>query len=121
MDPVADEAHAGPATRRFALPAADAGEAPPRQIVHGCDYLARENGDLEYYYNFLDYLWDVNGVEVRARHYLDEVGRVNVMMGLAELDRPELASMLTYLQRRFRTIATLEAGGYEVGWTLAER
>ena len=108
------------AKRRFALPTAESSEASPREIVHGCDYLVGENGDLEYYYNFLDYLWDIDGAEVRARHYLDERTAVSVMMPLAEFDVPKCAGILVYLQRRYEVIKTLEGEGYEVGWALAE-
>ena len=88
----------------------------PHEIVHGCDYLVGENGDLEYYYNFLDYRWDIKGTEVRARHYLDERGRMNVMMAFAEFDQPQCATILIYLQRRYEVIKTLEGESYEVGW-----
>ena len=104
------------AKRRFALPTAERSEVSPRQIVHGCDYHVEENGELEYHYNFLDYTWDIDGAEVRTRHYLDEGSRVNVMMPIAELDQPKYGGILTYLQRRYRVLKTLEGEGYAVGW-----
>ena len=107
------------AKRRFALPAAGGSEASPREIVHGCDYLVEENGELEYHYNFLDYTWEIDGAEVRARHYLDERSCVNVMMPFAELDQPKYGGILTYLQRRYGVLKTMESEGYEVGWASA--
>jgi hypothetical protein len=45
------------AKRTFTLPPAEESETSPSEIVHGCDYLVSESGDLEFYYNFLRYRW----------------------------------------------------------------
>jgi hypothetical protein len=104
------------AKRTFTLPPAEESETPPREILHGCDYLVSESGDLEFYYNFLRYRWDIDGSEVRARHYLGEGTSVSVMMPFKNFDQPKYAGILTYLQRRYRVIMTFEGGGYDVEW-----
>jgi hypothetical protein len=60
------------AKRTFTLPPAEESETSPREIVHRSDDLVSESGNLEFYNNFLGYRWDIDGSEVRARHYLDE-------------------------------------------------
>ena len=109
-------------TRRFTLPPFDTPEpGPPPTIVHGCDYMLRDDGWYEFRYDYLDYHWRVGGQDVRARHYL---GRsvpltVSVTMTLSEFDRPPYGHILAYLQRRFEVIQTLEPEGITVCWMLA--
>ena len=76
----------------FTLPPAEESETSPREIVHGCDYLVSESGDLEFYYSFLTYRWDIDGSEVRARHYLDEGASVSAMMPFEKFDEPRALS-----------------------------
>jgi hypothetical protein len=107
--------------RRFQLPpGGEPDRIRPHTIKHGCDYMLREDGSLEFYYNFLDYIWEVDGSEVRARHYLDHRGKIAVMMPFEQFDQPKYADILTYLQRRFSEIETFESDGYVVRWRVAE-
>lgn len=94
----------------------------PHSIVHGLDYMERDGGGYEFYYNYLDYLWAIDGTEIRARHYLDksEPGTVAVMVPLAEFDQPKYAGILAYLQRRYVVIETFEDKGiYAARWISA--
>lgn len=107
--------------RRFKMPPAEYPEPfQPDSIVHGLDYMLHEDGRrLEFYYNYLDYIWRVDATEIRARHYLEkpEPSRVAVMIPMAEFDRPEYSGILTYLQRRYLMIDTFEReGGYTTRW-----
>jgi len=106
-----------PPIRRFTLPPAEEEDyIRPHSIAHGCDYMLSGDGSLEFYYNFLDYFWEIDGSKVRARHYLDHPGEVSVMLPFAQFDQPKYAGVLTYLQRRFTVIKTFESDGYVVRW-----
>lgn len=107
-------------TRRFTMPPDEPEPALPT-IVHGCDYMLREDGWFEFRYDYLDYHWRIGGQDVRARHYLNRSGllTVSVTMTSSEFERPVYKDVLVYLQRRFYVIKTSEAGGYAVRWMLA--
>jgi hypothetical protein len=71
----------------------------PISIEHGCDYDDfNDHGGIEYRYNFLYYRWLIDGHEIFARSYLDDVDKVAVMLAYAEFDQPAYLPMLHYLQ-----------------------
>jgi hypothetical protein len=109
--------------RTFSMPPAEYPEpCLPDSIAHGLDYMLCDGGGFEFYYNYLDYFWRVDGAEVRARHYLgrSEPDKVAVMMSLQEFDQPKFAGLLAYLQRRYPVIETFEPDdGYTVRWVAA--
>ncbi len=74
-------------------------------VEHGCDYRLSPDGKLEYYYNFLSYLWELGGEAVTARAYLDDLAVVSVDVSFVRLRTdPALAPIVAFLQRRFRQI-----------------
>jgi hypothetical protein len=81
----------------------------PSAIFHGFDFGdRRDDGNFGYRYNFLDYCFEENGVDISARHYLDDPGKVSVV----DPDMRELASdfgnrVLMFLMLRFNNV---EAG-----------
>jgi hypothetical protein len=106
--------------RRFEIPPEEDPEPGlPTAITHGCDYMLVPRGDgrmaLEFYYNFLDYTWNVGGSALSARHYLDEPGTISVMAAMASFDQPDYTAIQRYLQRRFTVIRTFEADGARAG------
>jgi hypothetical protein len=111
--------------RKFNLPRTNEHDTSrPSSIVHGCDYVLGEDGKLQFYYSFLDYYWLVDGVKVRARHYLGDSWplKVAVMIPFREFDQPKYAGVLDYLQRRFHAIETFErdkGGHYVLRWGAA--
>jgi hypothetical protein len=105
--------------RRFALPPWEEPElAPPQSIVHGRDYMLREDGGFEFDYRYLDYFWQIDELEIRARHYLDRgLSVVSVTMGFEQFDQAKYAGILRYLQRRHEVIQTFEHDrGLVVRW-----
>lgn len=91
----------------------------PKAIVHGFDYMLDEGGRIfEYKYNYLDYFWNIEGVQIRARHYLDRAWfeEITVDVPVAVLERPKYAGVLAYLQRRYLLIKTKEETGYVPQW-----
>lgn len=74
----------------------------PDLIVHGYDYDLTHDGLFEYQYNFLDYFWQIDGEDFRARAYLDEADRgVAVYVGTERLKSdPKLTPLIRYLLRR---------------------
>jgi|RhiMethySRZTD1v2_1073278.scaffolds.fasta_scaffold1150963_2 hypothetical protein len=105
----------------FTLPAAEERDsARPHAIVHSCDYLLRDDGTLEFHYNYLDYFWEIDGAKIRARHYLDRPRplTVAVMMDFKLFDQRKYVGILNYLQRRFAVIETFDSKGYTVRWKL---
>ena len=93
------------------------GCAAPR-IVHGRDLIV-EGGRLEQDYNFIDYFFgvEVDGVEIHARHYLDEAGSVTICARCDRVaDESWFPPILAYLQYRFEKIEILGPLGCEVRW-----
>jgi len=104
--------------RTYTIPAeADPEPGAPDQIQHGCDYITNPDGSLEFYYNFLEYVWRLNGTRIAARCYFDESDTLNFSVPLTMLDTPDAADVLAFAQRRFRQIATMETAGYETNWS----
>ena len=102
----------------FELPVdVDPEPGQPDSIRHGCDFMRGGDGALEFYYNFLDYTWLLPGGALAARCYLDESARLNFSVShllLTTLDQG--GAVLSFAQRRFGEIATLETDGYKVQW-----
>ena len=98
-------------------PEADPEPGQPADIRHGCDYMHNPGGTLEFYYNFLDYTWLIAGQKISARCYLDEPDKLNFSVPNAAFGMLDTADILAFVQRRFRTIATLETNGYQTQWT----
>jgi hypothetical protein len=110
--------------KRFSLPPGMGPDPhPPRSIVHGCDYMLRDDGAFEFHYSYLDYYWTIDGRDIRARHYLDRPGpaKVALMLAFAQYDEAKHAGMLAYLQRRYYVIETFEQEGYVARWMLQAR
>ena len=104
--------------RTFTMPAeADPEPGAPDLIQHGCDYMANPDGSLEFYYNFLEYVWRLNGIRIAARCYLDESDTINFGVPQTVLDAPDASHVLAFVQRRFRQIATFESVRYEARWS----
>jgi hypothetical protein len=90
----------------------------PTEIEHKLEEIrAGEKADqLEQVYNFIDYHFEPDGVYLRARAYLDDIG-VAVVFGPFErrgstkaVDAPKATdAVLAYLRRRFRTVRQFQA------------
>lgn len=105
--------------RKFGMPPAQDPEPDqPKAIVHGFDYMLDKGGRVfEYKYNYLDYFWNIEGVKISARHYLERgTPEVTVDVPVAVLERPKYAGVLAYLQRRYLLIKTKEDAGYVPQW-----
>ena len=82
----------------------------PAVIEHGIDEIWVE-GQLEQFYNFLDYHFEQPGAYLRARAYLDDV-RVVTLFGpfeqrgsITATRAPEFeAAAVAYLSRRFHKV-----------------
>lgn len=82
----------------------------PTQIEHTIDEIGVE-GQLEQYYNFLDYHFEQAGAYLRARAYMDDA-RVVTLFGPFErrggttgVSAPDFeAATIAYLSRRFQKI-----------------
>lgn len=96
----------------FDLPlAADPEPGAPDEIVHGCDY-DFDGASMSYYYNFLGYVWVLNGESITARAYLDDISCVSLFAPFERVARePAFAPILGFLQRRFSYIQTFERSG----------
>ena len=100
--------------RKFKMPPAQDPEPDhPKTIVHGFDYMEYKDGrGFEYKYNNLDYSWNIEGVKISARHYLERgAPEVTVDVPVAVLEQPKYAGVLAYLQRRYLLIKTNEGPG----------
>lgn len=95
----------------FAIPDEEEPEpGRPSRIEHGCDYMKRPDGSLEYHYNFIDYVWVLGSEEIAARAYLDTVDEVIVHVAARQLlDDASLGPLVRFLQRRFLVIQSLSA------------
>jgi hypothetical protein len=85
----------------------------PCWLVHVFEYGDAEPGrpdNFGYAYNYLDYGFEENGVELRARHYLDEPGRALVMAEPS--DDPFMQRVLIFLAMRYASVEWLEGGRY---------
>ena len=90
----------------------------PTEIEHKVEEIrAGETADRpEQVYNFIDYHFDLDGVYLRARAYLDDIG-VAVVFGpferrgsIRQVDAPKAKdAVLAYLRRRFRTVRQSQA------------
>lgn len=94
----------------------------PTSIEHKVDVIAR-GGQIEQYYNFIDYHFELADAYYRARTYIDEIDRV-ALYGPFEARKgvePSAPStkhdeVLRYLKRRFLRIDELGQSGYETIW-----
>jgi len=85
----------------------------PTEIEHKIEEIwgGEKSDQLEQHYNFIDYHFDMDGVYMRARAYLDQI-EVAAVFGpferrgsLMKVDRQEAKdAVLAYLSRRFRTV-----------------
>jgi hypothetical protein len=85
----------------------------PTEIEHKIEEIwgGEKQDQLEQRYNFVDYHFDLDGVYLRARAYLDDI-EVAVVFGPFErrdsskkVDRSKARdAVLAYLRRRFRTV-----------------
>jgi hypothetical protein len=85
----------------------------PTEIEHKIEEIwgGEKKDQLEQRYNFIDYHFDLDGVYLRARAYLDDI-EVAVVFGPFErrgsskkVDRPKARdAVLAYLRHRFRTV-----------------
>jgi hypothetical protein len=106
----------------FNLPPDDDSEdGKPVSITHGADYMLSGPRSVEFYYNFLNYSWAVDGEEVAARAYLDDISEVSVFVAPEKLETPAFEPLLRYLQRRYKIIKTFADGGYQVRYKRAAR
>jgi hypothetical protein len=81
----------------------------PDKIEHLCDYELREDGYLEYYYNYIVYQWIIDGKTIGGRAYLDEIDKISLYLKDFDSNPDILADkkfqpILRYLQRRFKHI-----------------
>ena len=86
----------------------------PSMLAHGFDYGdpdPEQPGAFGYAYNFLDYLFEEDGAQVTARHYLDEPGRV-LVRGRVDPNRPLVERVLIFLVMRYDEIALLGDEGW---------
>lgn len=86
----------------------------PRWVVHAFEYGDAAPGrpnQFGHVYNYLDYGFEEDGVELRARHYLDEPGRALVMA--APSDDPFMQRVLVFLAMRYASVEWLEGGRYQ--------
>jgi hypothetical protein len=85
----------------------------PQWVVHGFEFgdvLADRPDEYGYVYNYIDYGFAEDGVELRARHYLDEPGRALVMAEPS--DDPFMQRVLIFLAMRYANVEWLERGRY---------
>jgi hypothetical protein len=95
------------------IPRDDTDVVVPTEIEHRIEEIrGGENDDqIEQRYNFIDYHFDLAGVYLRARAYLDDMA-VAVVFGpfegrdsIRKVDAPNTEeAVLAYLRRRFRTV-----------------
>jgi hypothetical protein len=105
------------ATIAYTMPAeADPEPGQPDRMQHGCDYMRQPDGGLDFYYNFLDYEWRLGSGELRARCYMDEPSKLSFSVSRETFSRLDRGDVLSFAQRRFDEIATLETDGYRVHW-----
>ena len=85
----------------------------PTEIEHKVEEIwgGAEKDQLEQRYNFIDYHFELDGVYMRARTYLDDIevavvfGPFEQRYGVKKVDRPKARdAVLAYLRRRFRTV-----------------
>ena len=94
----------------------------PVSITHDVDVIV-DGGVLEQHYNFIDYLFERDGVFSKARVYLDEESTAIVYDAYADssmdvrVDAPELlADIAAYLKRRYNRIELLGSEGRKLLW-----
>lgn len=94
----------------------------PVSITHDVDVIV-DGGVLEQHYNFIDYLFERDGVFSKARVYLDEESTAIVCDAYAgpsmdvRVDSPELlADIAAYLKRRYNRIYYLGSQGRTLLW-----
>lgn len=68
------------------------------------------DGRIEYFYNFLDYVWTVDGEEMTGHAYFDHIRAVSVFVPAARLrDDTKLQPIVRFLQRQFHDIKSFHA------------
>ena len=99
----------------------DSDDGKPASITHGADYMLSGPQCVEFYYNFLNYSWVVDGEDVTARAYLDDIAEVAVFVGAEKLETVAFEPLLRYLQRRYKIIKAFADGDYQVRYKRATR
>lgn len=97
----------------------------PVSIVHACDEIC-EGDRVVQRYNHLDYGFERDGVRMRARAYLDDIGKVSIYPPFASaagplqtVEAPTLRDdVIGYLKRRYALIQemSLKDEGYRTVW-----
>jgi hypothetical protein len=99
----------------------DSTEGAPDCIEHGVDYMFEDGKSLMFYYNYLDYSWQLGDLKVSARVYLDNSQEVSFFgegLSVARLDDPVFKPIVRYLKRRYRVIKVFGvAGTYETAFS----
>lgn len=87
----------------------------PRAIFHGFDFgLIKPDGSFGYSYNFLDYYFEESGIQINARHYLEDVGKASVTNGdLGVLGSDFGLRVLMFLILRYGNVEYQGEAGYE--------
>jgi hypothetical protein len=72
-----------------------------------------DGGGHGFFYNFIDYQFDLESGSVTARSYADEMDHVFIHLpdGMS-LEHPDALRVLQYLARRYGEIRRFEASGY---------
>jgi hypothetical protein len=104
------------------LTSADVSELLPVEIEHKCDEI-RDGDRLLQSYNYFVYHFECAGLYYWARSYLDDIknvalygpfdGRQTKKLVEGNVTQPDL---LSYLQRRYRSISVLSENGYTLIW-----
>lgn len=94
----------------------------PVHIHHEVDEIW-DGGNLEQWYNFIDYEFEQDGVFARARVYTDAIDTVALFGPFRgrnttqEIAAPAfIEAVRGYLKRRFNRIQRLTASGYKTEW-----
>jgi hypothetical protein len=94
----------------------------PTAIEHNVDVVAPA-GQLQQYYNFIDYHFELADAYYRARTYIDEIDSASLYGPFKARTSFESSSpsvhhdeVLRYLKRRFLEIDELGQNGYETIW-----
>jgi hypothetical protein len=92
----------------------------PDRIEHGCDIIVGDDGELEQYYNYLDYHFSGVGHGLWARSYLDEIGVVTVhgfaregskqVISIDAFETHKGKAILRYLHRRYASVRLGSSG-----------
>jgi len=85
----------------------------PSEIEHKIeDVRCDETGDeIDQHYNFMEYHFEIDGIDLRARAYLDDIevaiilGPFELRSSIKKIDQPKATDrVLSYLRLRFRIV-----------------